>query len=105
MFKRIAGTSESTDDDWITISIDGEDVRVPIGETVATAVMLTEQTRFRSSVVSGSARAPYCLMGVCFECLLTINGVKNRQACMVQVAEGMIVERQIDLTFGARKEQ
>lgn len=96
MFKRIANTIDSHEDKGLTISIDGHTINVREGETVAVAVMLMDQSRFRSSVLSGSARAPYCLMGACFECLLTINGVKNRQACMIKVAEGMVVERQLD---------
>ena len=45
----------------------------------------------RSSAVSGEPRAPYCMMGVCFECLVEIDGLANRQACMVRVRPGMQV--------------
>ncbi len=34
------------------------------------------------------------MMGVCFECLMEIDGVGNRQACLTPVAEGMQVRRQ-----------
>ena len=44
--------------------------------------------------MSGKPRAPYCLMGVCFDCLVTIDGVGSRQACLVPVREGMAVETQ-----------
>ena len=43
----------------------------------------------RTTPVTGAPRAPYCLMGVCFDCLVTIDGVGNRQACLVPVREGM----------------
>jgi len=33
-------------------------------------------------------------MGVCFDCLVSIDGIGNRQACLVQVAQGMRVETQ-----------
>ena len=46
----------------------------------------------RTTPVSGAPRAPYCLMGVCFECLVTIDGVGNRQGCMVAVRDGMRIE-------------
>jgi sarcosine oxidase subunit alpha len=42
----------------------------------------------------GAPRAPYCLMGVCFDCLVTIDGVGSRQACLVPVQRGMNVETQ-----------
>jgi NADH dehydrogenase/NADH:ubiquinone oxidoreductase subunit G len=45
--------------------------------------------------VSGAPRAPYCLMGVCFECLVTVDGVGSRQGCLVPVREGMVIETQL----------
>ncbi len=49
--------------------------------------------------VTGSARGPYCMMGVCFDCLVEIDGEGNRQACMIEARDGMVVKRQM----GARK--
>jgi predicted molibdopterin-dependent oxidoreductase YjgC len=34
------------------------------------------------------------MMGVCFECLVTINGIGNRQGCLIAVTDGMAVETQ-----------
>ena len=48
----------------------------------------------RATAVSGAPRPPYCMMGVCFECLVTIDGVGNRQGCLMPVAEGMQIETQ-----------
>ena len=45
----------------------------------------------RVTPVLASARAPFCMMGVCFECLVTIDGMGSRQACLVEVREGMRV--------------
>ncbi|RZV48935.1 MAG: (2Fe-2S)-binding protein, partial [Pseudomonadales bacterium] len=42
----------------------------------------------------GKPRAPYCMMGVCFECLVEIDGVPNCQSCRVSVKEGMQICRQ-----------
>ena len=49
---------------------------------------------FRTTGVSGASRGPYCMMGVCFDCLMVIDGVGSRQACLVQVREGMRIETQ-----------
>ena len=48
----------------------------------------------RASALSGEGRAPYCMMGVCFECLMEINGEPNQQGCLVTVTEGMLIDRQ-----------
>ncbi|MBK1710972.1 2Fe-2S iron-sulfur cluster-binding protein [Marichromatium gracile] len=42
----------------------------------------------------GTPRAPFCMMGVCFDCLAVIDGVPSTQSCLVTVQEGMQVERQ-----------
>ncbi|MFL2542150.1 MAG: (2Fe-2S)-binding protein [Candidatus Latescibacterota bacterium] len=57
-------------------------------------VLATAPGYTRTTAVSGAARAPYCLMGTCFECLMEIDGVENRQACMTIVVDGMTVNRQ-----------
>ena len=35
------------------------------------------------------------MMGVCFECLVVIDGVPNQQACMIEARDGMRIERQL----------
>jgi hypothetical protein len=49
----------------------------------------------RTTPVSGAPRQPYCMMGVCFECLATVDGRPNRQLCLETVREGMVVETQL----------
>jgi predicted molibdopterin-dependent oxidoreductase YjgC len=64
------------------------------GESVAAALLVAGVTSLRETPVSGAPRAPYCLMGVCFDCLVEIDGVANRQACLTKVTEGIVVRRQ-----------
>lgn len=82
----------------VTIDFEGTQLVVPVGETVSAAVLAAETDYTRTSAISGVHRAPYCQMGVCFECLMEIDGVPNRQACMIEVRDGMKVRRQ----YGAR---
>lgn len=78
----------------IIVNFDGESLRVPHGITVAAALLGHDDDHFCNSAADGEERAPYCLMGVCFECLVEIDGLKNRQACLEPVYEGMSVKRQ-----------
>jgi predicted molibdopterin-dependent oxidoreductase YjgC len=78
----------------VSVTIDDKPVRVGAGQTVAAAVLGHGLDWTRRTPVSDSPRAPLCMMGVCFECLMEIDGVPNRQACMVTVAEGMRIRRQ-----------
>ncbi len=90
MFKRLSELNGNT----VTVNIEGEDVQVAVGETVAVAVLVHNLGYTRTTAISGVPRAPLCMMGVCFECLMEIDGLPNRQACQVQVAEGMKIRRQ-----------
>jgi sarcosine oxidase subunit alpha len=78
----------------VAVTIDGRTERVRAGDTVAAALLAAGILASRSSDVSGAPRAPYCMMGVCFECLITIDGVGNRQGCLVPVAAGMRIDTQ-----------
>ncbi len=76
----------------VAITIDGTPFAACTGDTVAAALLASGRLATRRSPVSGAPRGPYCLMGVCFECLVAIDGVGNRQSCLVAVAEGMAIE-------------
>lgn len=78
----------------IFFTFDGEEVSARAGDTVAAALLAAGYKTTRVSLVSGAPRGPFCMMGVCFECLVEIDGVPNRQACMIEVKSGMMVTRQ-----------
>lgn len=78
----------------VNFTIDGRPATARMGDTVAAALLASGVESCRTTPVSGEPRAPYCMMGVCFECLVSINGVGNRQGCLIPVTEGMVVETQ-----------
>jgi D-hydroxyproline dehydrogenase subunit gamma len=78
----------------VAVSVERREVLVPVGASAAAAFLLAGLGAIRETPTSGSPRAPYCLMGVCFDCLAEIDGVPNRQSCMVTVAPGMRISRQ-----------
>ena len=78
----------------VTLFIAEEAVEVPADWTVAAAVLSQGILPTRLTAVSGAPRAPYCMMGLCFECLMEIDGVPNSQACLTPVRDGMRVKRQ-----------
>ncbi|HZP99880.1 MAG TPA: (2Fe-2S)-binding protein [Reyranella sp.] len=89
MFKRLGDTGAT-----LTLTVDGKPIRARIGDSVAAAMLAAGFDHCRTTAVSGAPRAPFCLMGVCFDCLVTIDGVGNRQGCLVQARDGMKVETQ-----------
>ena len=79
----------------VAVIINGTPFKAPQGCTAAAALLLAGATPTRTTPISGEPRAPYCMMGVCFECLAEIDGVPNQQACLIPVAEGMRINRQL----------
>lgn len=90
MFKRLPESPAPT----LTLFIDGKPVAAAEGESVAAVLLRQEALASRTTPVLGTPRAPFCMMGVCFDCLAVIDGVPSTQSCLVTVQEGMQVERQ-----------
>lgn len=90
MFRRI----DEPGSESATFLFEGERIAFHAGESVAEALLASGIRTFRQTPGSGQPRAPYCMMGVCFECLVEIDGVGNRQACLVRATDGMVVRSQ-----------
>ena len=90
MFQRLTRERELS----LKIFIDGTATPARHGDTVAAAMLGSGYVACRTTAVSGAPRGPYCLMGVCFDCLVKIDGDANRQACMTTVQDGMRIETQ-----------
>jgi hypothetical protein len=78
----------------VTIYIDDAPIAAEAGESIA-AVLLRQTTIWsRTTPVTKAKRAPYCMMGVCFDCLAEVDGIASVQTCLTTVREGMRVARQ-----------
>jgi len=73
----------------VTIWVDGAAVVAYPGETVATAILASGRRAFRVTARRGELRGPFCNMGACFECLITVDGATDVRACMTLVRAGM----------------
>jgi predicted molibdopterin-dependent oxidoreductase YjgC len=74
----------------VTLKINGHEVSVLKGTTVAGAIMTTGSMRFRRSV-NGEPRGPLCGMGICYECRVTIDGHPHSKSCQLLCRDGMDV--------------
>jgi D-hydroxyproline dehydrogenase subunit gamma len=84
----------------LSFFFDGEPVTAFEGETVAAALLAAGRRTLRITALAGTPRGIFCGMGVCFDCLVVIDGEPSRPACVTFAAEGMRVETQIG--FGDR---
>ena len=90
MLKRL----QQSQDKVVTIWFEENPVQAQEGESVAAALLIAGVKYLRSAQVSAKPRMPYCWMGVCYECLLEIDGEQNQQSCLITVKDGMHVRRQ-----------
>jgi len=89
MFRRLEPYDASA-----TIYFDGRAITCRSGDSVAAALLSAGIERFRTTPVGGAGRMPYCMIGVCFDCLVEIDGQADRQACLVPATDGMSVRSQ-----------
>jgi D-hydroxyproline dehydrogenase subunit gamma len=76
--------------DSVNVTVNGQNVSVPRGATVAVAVTLAGMP-CRTSV-SGEPRGPLCGMGTCFECRVSINGKRHCRSCQTICEHGMDIK-------------
>ncbi len=75
----------------VTLFVDGEPVQARRGQTVATALLAQGRRVLRHTRNGGNPRGLFCAMGVCFDCVMTIDGLQGTRACMTRVEDGMQV--------------
>lgn len=83
----------------VPVQLDGKELMLPEGENLAASLLAAGVRSFRETPVSGAPRAPFCMMGACFDCLVEIDGIQH-QACMLSVTEGMDITRPRGTTNG-----
>lgn len=90
MFRKLHDPGEAV----LTVFIDGIAVPAETGESVAAVLLRQEDCWSRLTPVKETRRAPYCMMGVCFDCLAEIDDVASVQTCLTIVQNGMRIARQ-----------
>ncbi|MEM0906555.1 MAG: (2Fe-2S)-binding protein [Pseudomonadota bacterium] len=84
LFRRATPIGET-----VNIVVDGNPVAAQEGDTVATVLLCEGRLGFGAKE---GPLTPYCLIGVCFGCRVTIDGRDGEQACLIPVREGLQVE-------------
>ena len=76
----------------VTIYVDGKPIPALEGEPIAAALYAVGIRTTRYSPHSGEPRGPFCMIGRCTECAMTVDGVSNVRTCLTGVRDGMKVE-------------
>ena len=74
----------------VRLRFDGREIEALPGETIAAALAAADVVAVRQAR-SGAPRGLFCGMGVCFDCLVTVDGRPSQRACLTEVQAGMDV--------------
>ena len=88
-FHRVASDGEA--EELVGVQFEGKELSLPEGANLAACLLAAGVRVFRNTPVSGAPRGPYCMMGVCFDCLIMVDGT-TQQACQCQVRKGMTID-------------
>ena len=88
---RLKGAGIEPAGESVRFTFDGAHIEAVAGETIAAALTAAAKLGLRRTR-GGALRGVFCGMGICYECLVTVDGVENVRACLTPVAEGMIIE-------------
>lgn len=76
----------------VKFDFDGEEVRGFDGESIAAALLRADQIYLRDAPNTNTPRGMFCVMGVCQECLVEVDGGK-KEACRTPISAGLVVKR------------
>lgn len=75
----------------VTIVVDGELLAGALGQSIAGVLMANDRLELRRTVSGHKPRGVFCGIGVCFDCLVEVNGVRDVRACQRRARDGDVV--------------
>jgi len=80
----------------VTITVDGVSASGVAGQSLAGVILASGELGFRRTSARGRRRGVFCGIGVCFDCLVEVNGHRDVRACQRRAADGDVVTSQHD---------
>jgi len=78
----------------VRVFLNGEPVQAPAGQSVGAFLLTAGHRATRTTRFGGKPRGMFCGIGICFDCLVTIDGATNQRACVTRIVEGMKIKTQ-----------
>jgi hypothetical protein len=89
--ERARRLTDGPPDPTFTFLVDGQAVEACAGETIGGAMLLAGRRALRRTARRDEPRGLYCVMGVCWECAVRVEG-RTVRACVVPATPGLSVE-------------
>lgn len=74
----------------VRAAFEGEPIEAEPGASVAAALISSDRVAWRTTR-DGKPRGLFCGIGVCFDCIVEIDGESGQRACMIPLVDGMDV--------------
>jgi len=78
----------------VTFTFNGKSFKGIEGQSIAAALMATGVRELRKTRFEEEPRLIFCGIGICFDCVVVVNGVANQRACLIEITEGAKIESQ-----------
>lgn len=76
----------------ISFSFNGKEISCESGQSIAAALIASDYRELRKTRFGNEPRSIFCGIGICFDCIVVVDGVANQRSCLIEVAQGMNVE-------------
>lgn len=73
------------------ITLDGRAIPIVEGQSVAAALVAAGIPAWRTTRRRTRPRGLFCGIGICYDCLVTIDGRPNQRACITPARDGMVL--------------
>lgn len=80
----------------LAITLDGKPAHGVVGQSIAGVILASGPLGFRRTSSRGAPRGVFCGIGICFDCLVEVNGERDVRACQRRAADGDVVTSQHD---------
>ncbi|CDR08273.1 (2Fe-2S)-binding protein [Streptomyces iranensis] len=87
--------SERTELSAYRLTFDGRTVTARPGQSVGAALVAAGIVAWRTTRRESRPRGLFCGIGVCFDCLITVDGRPGQRACLVPARDGMRLSAEV----------
>jgi predicted molibdopterin-dependent oxidoreductase YjgC len=78
----------------VSFLFDGKEIAADAGQSVGAALIAAGYRSWRTTRHGGAPRGIFCGIGICFDCLVVVNGRPNQRACLTEACDGDEVSSQ-----------
>jgi aerobic-type carbon monoxide dehydrogenase small subunit (CoxS/CutS family) len=76
----------------ISFTFNGKEFSCQQGQSIAAALISSDTRELRTTRFGNEVRSIFCGIGICYDCVVVVDGVANQRSCLIEAKQGMKVE-------------